>query len=279
MNRTLSELEHLVTEAIPFASKRIDQELQAHIQPLDGLMREFTDLENVVREVINQGGGPKPTVVQQTASGGGGMRISSSTATLATLQSDAGGGGGGGGAAASDDGKGILFRPTLFSGSSGSGGLESGGNGRSTISARTHHKRKPVHMGTAYQVPDSDLPSAYASDVSFEMTNRPTLPREGEEICRWKPAPEGNDLPTAEEVEAFAAQFPAKYQEEVLWELYKLGWDMCACKLRLSQMMSTNQLARNETLVHEPFSANDVRLFESAMAERWKDFYHAAVSY
>lgn len=53
---------------------------------------------------------------------------------------------------------------------------------------------------------------------------------------------------------------------------------MCAAKLRLSQMVARNQLARNEALVHEPFTANDVRLFEGAMTERWKDFYHAAVS-
>ena len=220
LNRTLTELEQLVTESIPFVSKRIDQELQARLKPLDGLMREFSDLENVVREVINQGGGPKPIVAAASAgagAGAAGMRNVSSTATLATLQSDAGGDG-----VRSDNASSTIIRPTLFSQASGSGGLDStggGGNGaggkKETSAVRVYYKRKPVHMGSAYQVLDSVVPSAYASDVSFEITNRPTLPREGEETCRWKPPPQGKDLPSEEEVEAFAAEFPAKYQEEV----------------------------------------------------------------
>jgi hypothetical protein len=70
-------------------------------------------------------------------------------------------------------------------------------------------------IGAAYQLPDRNVPCAYAHDHALEVLARLPLQREGEEGCRWKAPPEGTGMPTAKEVEDFIASYPQDLEELV----------------------------------------------------------------
>lgn len=63
----------------------------------------------------------------------------------------------------------------------------------------------------------------------------------------------------------------------MLWELYKRGWDVSSTLTAVKQQLMSGTL-KKETPV-DPLSRAEVPVFEKAMAERWKDFAHAAVSH
>lgn len=187
LDRGFTELERLVTDALPKACRRVEAELQLRLSELEQLLTGFHDMQLALAPPDE----PLPAPSSSSAA----------VKTEATATS----------------------RPHLLSAAyhhhhhhhSSSGSL----GDRSESSTPSPPEYKPPKLGPEFQLPCPSLPLPWAQDPALASSTsmaRPPLAKDGDAMCRWKPpAPGQPGMPTDEEVAELVSSFRPELEETV----------------------------------------------------------------